>query len=262
MKRKSIRLSIPGPLGKLAAIVELPVGTVRGWGLFSHCFSCTKDLKAIVKISRSLAQSGFAIVRFDFSGLGQSEGDFSDTTFLDNLNDVRAVYQFVAHENEPPGFLIGHSLGGSAMLAVANEFPQVQAVSVIASPSRTTHLADTLVRLNPDVESVGAGMVNTGTYEYLIRKKTVDVLREYDLAARIRELKKRVLVFHSPADRTLGYEHALHIAESTQGPASVINLESANHLLTDDPRDCEFVGQVLSAWLNRYVVGQGESRGT
>lgn len=253
MKRRSERVSIPGTHGKLAAIVELPADKPKAFGIFSHCFSCTKDLKAIVKISRGLAEQGYGVVRFDFAGLGQSEGSFSDTTFLDNLEDVRTVVRFVMENYQPPRFLMGHSLGGSAMLATAMEFHFVEAISVIASPTDTRHLADTIYRLNPMVEESGEGMVNTGTYEYLIKKPTVDVLRSYDLPERLAKLEKRVFAFHSPADKTLGYHHAEMLASQTPGPVSVANLESANHLLTDNSLDAIYVSSLLVNWFDRFL---------
>ena len=253
MDRKSERLLIEGRHGQLSAIMESPVEPPKAIGLFSHCFSCTKDLKAIVNISRALAEKGYAVVRFDFTGLGQSEGDFSNTDFLDNLQDVRDVYQYVSHRFAAPRFLIGHSLGGSAMMATAAEFDSVEAVSVIASPAETTHLADTINRLNPAVESVGEGMVNTGTYEYLIKKPTIKTLREYDLPRQLKELDKRILVFHSPEVKTLGFRHAELIATHAKGPTSVFNLESSNHLLTDNPKDIEFIATVLCSWFDRYL---------
>ncbi|MEE2640645.1 MAG: alpha/beta fold hydrolase [Planctomycetota bacterium] len=253
MSRNSQRLFIPGPLGRISAILDEPEGPSRGLGVFAHCFSCTKDLKAIVKISRGLARCGYTVCRFDFAGLGNSEGQFPDTTFQDNLNDVRSVVSYLAREFSSPNFLLGHSLGGSAMMATADEFDSVEAVSVIASPSDTNHLADTLTRLNPDVVKQGEGLVNTGTYEYLIRKQTVDALREYDLPGRLSSLEKRLLVFHSPADRTLGFEHAQAIADLAAGPVSILNLESANHLLTNTPEDCDFISKALSNWLDRYL---------
>ncbi len=253
MDRRSTRIQIDGPKGQLAAILDEPNSQPKSFGIFSHCFSCTKDLKAIVKTSRMLASRGYAVLRFDFAGLGNSEGNFSDTSFLDNLEDIRSVVRFMEQEFEPPKFLIGHSLGGSAMLATGMEFESVEAISVIASPSDTSHLANTIHRLNPNVETSGEGMVNTGLYEYLIRKPTVDALRSYDLRAKLSVLTKRVLAFHSPHDATLGIEHANAIVDQTAGHASLINLESANHLLTDNPKDCELIGSVLSSWLDRYL---------
>ncbi|MEC9094488.1 MAG: alpha/beta fold hydrolase [Planctomycetota bacterium] len=254
MVRKSTRLSIKGKQGNLAGILEEPVSNPKAFGIFSHCFSCTKDLKAIVKISRILAEHGYAVLRFDFAGLGNSEGEFSETTFLDNLNDVRSVVDFLSQSYTPAKFLLGHSLGGSAMLATGMEFHSIEAISVIASPSETTHLANTLIQLNPGVEQNGEGLVNTGTYEYLIKKTTIDVLRNYDLMSQIRKLKKRVLAFHSLGDTTLGMDHAESIVKETAGPASLINLEQANHLLTDHPQDCEFIGKTLATWFDRYLT--------
>lgn len=254
MDRRSTRFQIDGQLGKLAAILDEPTSPPKAYGIFSHCFSCTKDLKAIVKISRNLAANGYAILRFDFAGLGNSEGDFSETNFLNNLDDIRSVYQFLNDEFESPKFFIGHSLGGSAMLATGMEFESVQAISTIASPSDTSHLANTIQRLNPDVEALGEGMVNTGLYEYLIKKSTVDVLRSYDLPTKLSQLNKRVMAFHSPQDATLGIEHSNAIVEKTAGHASLINLESANHLLTDHPKDCDWIGSVLTSWLDRYLT--------
>lgn len=254
MERQSIRCSIPGRHGALAAILDRPVEEPLAFGVFAHCFTCTKDLKAIVKISRHLATLGWAVLRFDFAGLGNSEGEFSDTTFQDNLSDVRSTMEYVSKEYEAPRFLMGHSLGGSAMMATAMEFDSVEAVSVIASPSDTRHLADTIHRLNPAVEEQGEGMVNTGTYEYLIKKHTVDELRRYDLPAQLGANTKRILVFHSPADKTLGMEHAFAIADKSGGPVSIVDLENANHLMTNDARDCEFIAESLASWLKRYLV--------
>jgi putative redox protein len=253
MDRRSTRIQIDGQKGKLAAILDEPNSPPKSFGIFSHCFSCTKDLKAIVKISRILASRGYAVLRFDFAGLGNSEGVFSDTSFLDNLEDIRSVVRFLEREIAPPKFLIGHSLGGSTMLATGMEFESVEAIAVIASPSDTSHLANTIHRLNPEVENSGEGMVNTGLYEYLIKKSTVDALRSYDLPSKLSALTKRVMAFHSPNDATLGMKHANAIVEQTAGHASLINLESANHLLTDNPKDCELIGSVLSGWLDRYV---------
>lgn len=254
MDRISNRYQISGRHGKIAAILDSPVSTPLGFGIFAHCFSCTKDLKSIVKISRELAVRGYAVLRFDFAGLGNSEGVFSDTSFLDNLNDIRDVVTFMNSELEAPRFLVGHSLGGSAMLATAMEFQSVESVAVIAAPSNTGHLADTIYRLNPNVEEIGQGMVNTGTYQYLLKKEMVSVLRKFDLKKHLVENHKRLMVFHSPADLTLGMDHANFIVENSAGPACLIDLESANHLLTDDAHDCGYVASVLSAWLDRYLL--------
>jgi uncharacterized protein len=262
--RRSERVTFSGSGGNLlAGIIDLPVTTPTDFILFSHCFTCNKDLKAIVRISRRLAEHGWGVLRYDFSGLGNSEGDFSKSNFTTNREDLFAAANFLAKQYLPPTLLIGHSFGGAASLSCAEEIGSVRGVVCLASPSDTQHLANLLVRRNPDIERVGSGQVDIGGRLFDIDKQMVDNLRSHDLPSWISRLTKPVLVFHSMVDETLGYEHALRIfslvnnRREDQAPspgASLITLPNSDHLLTNHPADIPFVAEAIHAWLKRLIV--------
>lgn len=220
---------------------------------FAHCFTCTKDLKTTVRISRRLARRGFAVLRFDFTGLAHSGGRFSESTFEDNCVDVLAAAHFLKEHFEPPKFLIGHSLGGGAQMAMANQIESAIGLITIASPSDTHHLAKNLAQMNPEIVDEGEGVVTIGGSEFLIRQPAVKVLKEFDLAAAISQLTLPQLIIHSPSDATLSYKHALRIAELTRGDVSLMTLTGSDHLLLDDPNDIEFVSEWIALWARRML---------
>ena len=239
---------------KLCGIIDSPKGEDRAVALFSHCFTCTKDLKAIVRISRQLAELGVAVLRFDFTGLGDSGGDFSDSNFDSTCDDVRAAFAFVADRLQPPALLLGHSLGGAAMMAVAGEFDSVQALATIASPSSTKHLAEYLEKTNPAIVGSGAGEVEIGGRTYTLQKQLIDNLRQTDLAASIAELTVPHLILHPLDDQTLPYWHAEKLFELTGGPGSLITLDESDHLLVERDGEGEFVGELINLWFQRVRV--------
>lgn len=255
MQRNSQRVKFSNRSGiTLAGILELPpAAEPRSFAVFSHCFTCTKDLKAIVRISRRLAALGFAVLRFDFTGLGDSQGDFSATTFLDNVADLESAAAFLSAEYRAPELLIGHSLGGAASIVAAQNLPSVRAVVNIASPANTLHLANHLVRLNPDIETAGAGEVVIGGQRHLIRSKMIEVLRGHDHPTSLRELTLPLLVMFSPADETLPFRHGWDVVQAAGGPASFINLDGADHLLVNQPFIADYVAGLISAWVVRYL---------
>ena len=238
---------------RLCGIIDRPERTPVATALFSHCFTCTKDLKAIVKISRLLSENGIAVLRFDFTGLGDSQGVFSDTDFDDDCQDLLAAAQAMTEHIAPPQLMIGHSLGGAAMMTMAPRLQSVQGLVTIASPSSTKHLADFLSQTNPDIIEKGEGMVEIGGRRYLLKKHLIENLRQQNLEQRLNELTIPHLIFHPPQDQTLPYWHAEKMFEFTGGPKSLVTLDGSDHLLVDRPDDCQFVSDIIVTWLGRFV---------
>ena len=269
MARTSYRVRFAGGSGfKLAGIVDRPDDRSSfPVAVFSHCFTCNKDLKAIVRVSRGLAQRGIAVLRYDMTGLGGSKGDFSRTNFTTNVADLNAAIEFAATELGPVTALIGHSFGGAASLAVAgspvdSNWPRdrvPQAVVTLAAPSDTQHLARLLAKMDPAIESSGLGSVIIGGLQWTIRRETLTDLRQHDLAALIARIEAATLLFHSPVDGTVSFDHALRImgliqnAPDRSTPVSLVALDQADHLLDDPPSDIEFVVATTAAFLSRYA---------
>ena len=236
---------------RLCGIIDRPADEPIATALFSHCFTCTKDLKAIVKISRKLAQLGIAVLRFDFTGLGNSHGDFSDSNFDNNCEDVMAAVGKISDDIAAPSLLIGHSLGGAAMMTMVHQIESANCLVTIASPSTTQHLADYLSKTNPDIIDKGEGSVEIGGRTYLLRKQLIDNLRQQDLPATLQALTIPHLIFHPLADDTLPYWHAEKMFELTGGPKSMITLNNSDHLLVTNPADCDFVASTIHSWYLR-----------
>ncbi|HVS03047.1 MAG TPA: bifunctional alpha/beta hydrolase/OsmC family protein [Thermoanaerobaculia bacterium] len=257
----SQRIHFPGADGqRLAARVETPHQTPRTWALLAHCFTCSKDLKALTRVSRALADEGIGVLRFDFTGLGESEGEFAATNFSSNLDDLVAAADFMRRELLAPEILVGHSLGGAAVLAAAHRIPESRAVATLGAPSEPSHL---LVHFEPSREAIeqqGEAEVELAGRRFRVRRQLLADLEEHRLAGRIRELGRPLLIFHSPVDQVVGVEHARRIFEAARHPKSFVSLDGADHLLLDDPADALFVGQVLAAWAARYVCGTAEKR--
>ena len=255
MSRLSRRVHFSNAKGhSLAAIIDAPrEQPVGARFLFSHCFTCGKDLKAIVRISRYLTEFGCAVMRFDFTGIGNSAGRFQDSTFVDNCDDLRAAMGYMNAESISPQFMIGHSLGGAAVMSVAGEFEQLQGLITIASPSDTHHLATYLAATNPEIVEQGKAVVTIGGRDFIITQRMLDALSDTDLESRIRQLQRPHLIFHSPADETLKFVHAERLLEWTGGPASLINMEGADHLLLNRAADVKFVARLIADWSQRVL---------
>jgi putative redox protein len=232
----------------LAGILDLPSESPRATAVFAHCFTCTKDIKAIARISRLLAGDGIAVLRFDFRGLGASKGVFADSNFLTNHEDIRAAVKFLSEEVAPPDLLIGHSLGGAAMMATANEFESARALVTLASPSDTTHLVQTLLRLNPEIGTEGRGDVVIGGMTHHVKKQMLDVLQDYDLPGKIRLLNLPHLIFHSKADQTVAIKHAHNLLEWTGGPKLMISPGDSDHLFVENPGDVKMIADMVNVW--------------
>lgn len=248
------RLRFPGSQGgDLVGRLERPVGEASALVLLVHCFTCSKDLKALGWISRALVERGMAVFRFDFTGIGESEGDFADTDFSSNLEDLALAGDFLRERIEAPRVLVGHSLGGAAVLAAARrEFPEAVAVATIGAPADTEHLSQTILARAPELETRGEAELQLGPGRFRVRRQLLDDLREQPMRERIAGLGKALLVLHSPVDEVVGVDHARRIYEAARHPKSFVSLDDADHLLTD-PSDARYVAEVLAAWAGRYV---------
>ena len=249
------QLRFQGPAGnELAGHLELPVGEPKAVALFAHCFTCGKDLKATTRISRALARRGIATLRFDFTGLGESGGDHAATTFAANVEDLVAAADFLSRELMAPALLVGHSLGGAAVLAAAHRVPESVAVVTIGAPASTDHLRALLVRRAPEL-AAGAETVEVdlGGQPVRVGRALLDDLASTRLEERIAELGRALLVMHSPVDLVVGIDHARRIFEGARHPKSFVALPEADHLLLRDPADSEYVAAVLCAWSSRFV---------
>jgi putative redox protein len=259
MKHRSTRVAFDNGRGqRLTGIIDWPaaVGDAQPatrFALVSHCFTCTKDLKALVRISRRLAEHGWSVLRYDFTGLGDSSGDFSQTNFSTTCDDLVAAAEFLGQHHEPPQLLVGHSLGGTASVVAASRIASAKSIATIASPSSTQRLAGFLASQNPAIEAEGQGEVVIGQRTYLLRRQLFDDLRQYDIETIVGRQELPILMFHSPADETLPYEWGLRMFAAARGPKSFVTLDGADHLLVNQPHDAEFVADMIATWAARYV---------
>lgn len=238
---------------KLAALLDLPVDDEPvAYALFAHCFTCSKDYKGVARVSRALAAEGVAVLRFDFTGLGESEGDFSNTTFSSNIADLVAAADYMGRELAAPKILIGHSLGGAAVLQAAARIPSATAVATIAAPSSTDHLVGMIRSNHAEIESTGEAEVQIAGRAFKIRKEFVEDLSAVNMRDAIAGLDRALMVFHSPADTIVGIVHAYQIFESAKDPKNFISLDGADHLLSD-PIDARYVGSMIASWARRFI---------
>jgi len=253
MSTHSERLEFPGSQGSpLAARLDLPESTPRAYALFAHCFTCSKDVFAAARISRALTDFGIAVLRFDFTGLGQSGGDFANTNFSSNIEDLVHAADFLRDNHVAPSLLIGHSLGGAAVLAVANRIPEVRAVATIGAPADPDHLAHLLRESRAEIESCGEAEVQLAGRTFRIRRQFLDDIAAQPQAERIRSLGAALLVMHSPVDATVDAENARRIYDAARHPKSFVALDGADHLLTK-PSDAAFAAGMLATWASRYA---------
>ena len=231
---------------QLAGRLELPDGEPRAYALFAHCFTCSKDSKAAAFISQALAARGIAVLRFDFTGLGMSGGEFGATTFSSNIGDLVAAAAHLRASYAAPRILIGHSLGGAAVLAAAARVPEARAVATLGAPFEPGHV-EHLIR-NPSAE----GEVTIGGRPFRIGKGFLDDLRRHDPAKIIKELRKALLILHSPRDMVVSIDHAAKIFTAARHPKSFVSLDDADHLLTR-AEDASYAAEVLAAWASRYL---------
>jgi putative redox protein len=236
----------------LTGLIDEPAGRPRAWALFAHCFTCTKNAKAAVNIARVLADHGYAVMRFDFTGLGQSEGDFSETNFSSNVSDLLAAVRYLGEEHDSPRLLIGHSLGGTAVLQAAAQLETVQAVATIGSPADPEHVARLFAGERERIEEEGEAEVDLGGRPFRIRKQLLDDLGRHDLPEVVGELRRALLILHSPVDTVVDVENATLLFTHAMHPKSFVSLDQADHLMSDEA-DSRYAGRVLAAWAAKYL---------
>lgn len=254
------RIYFPNARGEqLAARLELP-GDEKplAFALFAHCFTCSKNLNAAVHISRALSSKRIAVLRFDFTGLGESEGDFSATTFSSEVSDLVAAAGFLEREYQAPQLLIGHSLGGTAVLAAAAKIPSTRAVTTIGAPFHPLQLRRLLGKSVEQIEETGQATVRIGGRDFTIRKSLLDDLEAQQPSEILRQLRIALLVMHSPLDQVVGIDNASEIFRAARHPKNFISLDKADHLLSD-PGDSRYVSGIIACWAGRYLDLPDES---
>lgn len=250
------RVTFPGSNGdELAARLDLPAGPPRAFALFAHCFTCGKDLKSVGRLATALTDAGFGVLRFDFTGLGSSEGEFANTNFSSNTQDLVAAAEWLRSERSAPQMLIGHSLGGAAVLAVAGDVEGVRAVVTIAAPSNTQHLRELFADDVDEIAAEGEACVSLAGRPFTIKQQFLDDLDDHKIPDRVASMKTPLLVLHSPIDNTVGIENAGEIYDAARHPKSFVSLDGADHLLTD-PGDAEFAAATIAAFASRYVADE------
>jgi len=246
---------------KLAGVAEIPDDKPLAAAVFAHCFTCSKDLKATVRVSRQLARLGFLTLRFDFRGVGNSEGKFEDSNFQTNIADLCSAIDWLAQTHQAPQVLIGHSLGGAAAMSVAaraassdsGPLSELAALVTLAAPSDTSHLAAFLLSQNADIEATGQGNVSIGGKAWPITMQLVDSLRQSNIETEIQQIRVPHLVLHSPEDATVAWKHAQTLLQQSGGVTSLISLDGSDHLLVKQKKDVAFVADVIATWAKRYV---------
>ncbi|NNF51051.1 MAG: alpha/beta fold hydrolase [Gammaproteobacteria bacterium] len=220
--------------------------------LFAHCFTCSRNVKAARNISRALSQAGFAVLRFDFTGLGQSAGEFADTNFSHNVDDLVVAADFLRARGQAPTLLVGHSLGGTAVLKAAQRIPESQAVATIGSPADPAHVAHLVSDSEGEIRRAGAAKVNLGGRPFTIKKQFLGDLESQKMSTVVRGLRRSLLIMHSPADKIVGIDNASELFALALHPKSFVSLDDTDHLLSAEA-DSLYAGAVLAAWASRYV---------
>jgi len=237
---------------ELAARLDEPEGDRVGVALFAHCFTCGKDIPAAGRIARGLTKAGYAVLRFDFTGLGHSGGEFASTNFSSNVEDVLAAAGWLRENLGAPALLVGHSLGGAAVLKAAHDIPECRAVATIGAPSDPGHVEHLLSGATAAIEAEGEVELALAGRPFTIRRQFLDDIRAATVTDRLGTLRRALLVMHSPIDDTVGIDSATEIFVAAKHPKSFVSLDDANHLLTD-ARDATYAADVLAAWAARYV---------
>ncbi|MEX2568466.1 MAG: alpha/beta fold hydrolase [Cyclobacteriaceae bacterium] len=237
----------------LAAFIYHPLDQhPRFYALFAHCFTCSKNLKAVQNICNTLSQMGVAVMSFDFTGLGNSDGEFENTDLSSNISDLIDAANFLAAEYQPPSLLIGHSFGGAASIYAAQSLPEIKALATIGSPADVQHISHLFEEHLDAIKEKGASRVNIGGRDFGINHSFLQDLKEKDLASCLSQLRKPILFLHSPQDGIVAISHAAKLYEKAFHPKSFVSLDGADHLLSN-PGDSEYVGEMISAWAKKYI---------
>ncbi len=237
----------------LVGRLELPIDQrPHNYAIFAHCFTCNKNLSAVKNIGKALTARGFGVLRFDFTGLGESDGDFEDTNFSGNVADLIAAADYLNENYKAPSLLIGHSLGGAAVIFAATEITSVKAIATIGAPSNPNHVQHLFKSGLEEIEASGKAIVNLSGRDFTIKKQFIDDLESKSLPDTAKNLRKAILVMHSPQDDTVGIKNAEEIYIAARHPKSFVSLDGADHLLMNK-RDSIYAGEVIAGWARRYV---------
>jgi putative redox protein len=257
---KSTRLKIENRKGiGLNASIDFPVNQKpEFFAIFAHCFTCSSSLNIVCQVSRALTQDGFGVVRFDFTGLGRSEGDFADSHFSANVEDLLDVHQYIKDKYKAPSLLVGHSLGGAAVLVAASKLEDVKAVATIGAPASVSHVKHLFSHGIEEVEKKGAAEVNIGGRPFKIDTDFVNAFEAIDLPKIVKGLRKPLLIMHSPFDKIVGIKNAEQLYNAAMHPKSFISLDDADHLLQNE-KDSTYVGRMIGEWVKHYFP-EKESR--
>ncbi|MBI1181367.1 MAG: alpha/beta fold hydrolase [Alphaproteobacteria bacterium] len=253
MPQDAGKITFEGAQGQaLDARLDLPAGPVRAYALFAHCFTCGKNVLAAGRIARALAERGVGVLRFDFTGLGSSEGDFGNTSFSSNIEDLLAAARFLRDTGRAPAILVGHSLGGAAVLRAALDVPEARMVATIGAPADPAHVERLIQGGVDEIRRAGKATVSVGGRPFTIGASFLEDLRRHRPRDTIGWLRAALMVFHAPLDQVVGIDNAREIYEAARHPKSFLSLDGADHLLTDQD-DAVYVADVLAAWVSRYI---------
>lgn len=238
---------------ELSAKLELPAnGTPHNYAVFAHCFTCNKNLNAIRNVVNSMTAAGFGVLSFDFTGLGESQGDFADTNFSSNVDDILAAGDFLKTNYQAPTLLVGYSLGGAAVLFAADQIESVKAIATIGAPANPEHVHHLIESKVEDIERDGVAEVNIGGRNFNIKQQFIDDLKNHALEKMLVNMRKSLLIMHSPQDDIVDIENAAIIYAAAHHPKSFISLDGADHLMTNS-RDSQYVGNMIASWAERYL---------
>ncbi len=251
---KSEKLQFDGSSGDpLSARIDLPdSASPKACALFAHCFTCSKNLKAVGNIARALTERNIAVFRFDFTGLGESEGDFSETNFSSNIDDLVTAADYMQKEFSSPEILVGHSLGGAAVLQAAHHIESSKALATIGAPANPEHVKKNFAPKLDEIEKTGEAEVTLAGRSFRIKKQFLDDLEQNNMEQRIQSLDRALLIFHSPVDKIVGIDNAAAIFKMAKHPKSFISLDRADHLLARE-EDSNYVGSILATWSSKYL---------
>ncbi|MCG9972699.1 bifunctional alpha/beta hydrolase/OsmC family protein [Christiangramia crocea] len=237
----------------LRGVLELPTNRKpHNFAIFAHCFTCNKNFHAPTNISRSMASKGYGVLRFDFTGLGESEGEFAETNFSGNVEDLMAASEFLGKEYKAPSLIIGHSLGGAAALFASKKTPSIKCIATINSPSSLSHVQKHFESSMDEIEEEGFATVNIGSRKFKIKEHFVEDLKANENATALKDIRKSILILHSPQDNIVSIDHAEELYRAARHPKSFISLDGADHLLSRES-DSYYVANVIAAWASRYI---------
>ena len=239
---------------KLAATLELPKhNKPKAYAIFAHCFGCNKDMLATSRISRALTEEGFAVLRFDFTGLGSSHGNFEETNFSTNVSDIVSAAKFLRDQYQAPTLLIGHSLGGAAVIAASNQIPEIKAIATIGTPSYPSHVNKHFHEHIEKLDKNDSVTIKIAEKELKITKQFLEDIEKHNLEEILKNSNCSIIIFHSPIDKIVNIDQASKLYKAAKHPKSFVSLDKADHMLSN-PEDAKFVSKIIAIWANRYIL--------